>query len=115
MIRTLFESGVDVFRLNFSHGSHEDHRARFNAIRALEAEVNHPIAILQDLQGPKIRLGAVSGGKMRRPSESSARRSSFALHIIPSLSTPRSLPVLILKSPGSTAPGSASRTLSPTL
>ena len=64
MIRTLFEAGVDVFRLNFSHGSHEDHRARFNAIRALEAEVNHPIAILQDLQGPKIRLGAVSGGKM---------------------------------------------------
>ena len=40
MIRTLFESGVDVFRLNFSHGSHEDHRARFNAIRALEAEVH---------------------------------------------------------------------------
>ncbi len=64
MIRRLFETGVDVFRLNFSHGSHEDHRARFDAIRALEAEKNHPIAILQDLQGPKIRLGTVKDGKV---------------------------------------------------
>ncbi|MBX9712108.1 MAG: pyruvate kinase [Xanthobacteraceae bacterium] len=63
MIRKLFEAGVDMFRLNFSHGTHEDHRARYDAIRALEKEVGTPIAILQDLQGPKIRLGPLEGGK----------------------------------------------------
>jgi pyruvate kinase len=64
MIRKLFLAGVDVFRLNFSHGTHEDHRARYDAIRALERETNHPIAILQDLQGPKIRLGTLKDGKV---------------------------------------------------
>ncbi|WP_406856652.1 pyruvate kinase [Alsobacter sp. KACC 23698] len=64
MIRKLFETGVDVFRLNFSHGSHEDHRERHRIIRALEQEFGYPIAILQDLQGPKIRLGAVPGGRV---------------------------------------------------
>lgn len=63
MIRKLFEAGVDMFRLNFSHGTHEDHRARYDAIRALEKEVGTPIAVLQDLQGPKIRLGPLEGGK----------------------------------------------------
>ncbi len=63
MIRKLFDAGVDMFRLNFSHGSHEDHRARYNAIRAVEKDVGTPIAILQDLQGPKIRLGPLEGGR----------------------------------------------------
>jgi pyruvate kinase len=62
-IRQLFEAGVDVFRLNFSHGSHEDHAARFNAIRDIEREVGRPIAVLQDLQGPKIRIGTLARGK----------------------------------------------------
>jgi pyruvate kinase len=62
-IRQLFDAGVDVFRLNFSHGSHEDHAARFNAIRAIEREVGRPIAVLQDLQGPKIRIGTLARGK----------------------------------------------------
>ncbi|KAB2848697.1 MAG: pyruvate kinase [Hyphomicrobiaceae bacterium] len=62
MIRRLFEAGVDVFRLNFSHGSRDDHKRRFDIIRALEAELNHPIGILQDLQGPKIRVGTLAGG-----------------------------------------------------
>jgi pyruvate kinase len=57
VIRQLFTAGADVFRLNFSHGSHEDHRRRLQAIRALEAEVGRPIGVLQDLQGPKIRIG----------------------------------------------------------
>jgi pyruvate kinase len=65
MIETLFRAGVDVFRLNFSHGSHEDHRKRYDAIRTLEAQAKHPIAILQDLQGPKIRLGTLPDGKVR--------------------------------------------------
>ena len=63
MIRKLYDAGVDMFRLNFSHGTHEDHRARYEAIRAVEREVGTPIAILQDLQGPKIRLGPLEGGK----------------------------------------------------
>jgi pyruvate kinase len=62
-IRRLFEAGVDVFRLNFSHGGHADHKARHDAIRALERESGRPIAILQDLQGPKIRLGTLAGAR----------------------------------------------------
>jgi pyruvate kinase len=73
MIRRLFEAGVDVFRLNFSHGSKDDHRARFDAIRAIEREVNRPIAILQDLQGPKIRLGPVDGGRCELATGASVR------------------------------------------
>jgi pyruvate kinase len=61
-IEALFRAGVDVFRLNFSHGSHDDHRARIDAIRALEKQAGRPIAILADLQGPKLRLGTFAAG-----------------------------------------------------
>src|SRR5271169_3828460 len=61
-IRALFEAGVDVFRLNFSHGSHDDHRARFTAIRSIESATGRPIGILADLQGPKLRLGTFAEG-----------------------------------------------------
>jgi len=61
-IRALFEAGVDVFRLNFSHGTHEDHRARFEAIRAVEVATGRPIGVLADLQGPKLRLGTFAEG-----------------------------------------------------
>jgi pyruvate kinase len=63
-LRTLFEAGADVFRLNFSHGQHEDHRQRIEQLRALEKEFKHPIAILLDLQGPKLRLGTFAKGPM---------------------------------------------------
>ena len=63
MIRTLFEAGADVFRLNFSHGTHADHAERFAIIRALEAEFRRPIGILTDLQGPKLRVGDFAGGE----------------------------------------------------
>ncbi len=56
-IADLYEAGADVFRLNFSHGDHDDHAARVADIRALEKEVGHPIGILMDLQGPKLRIG----------------------------------------------------------
>src|SRR5258708_29493336 len=58
-LRALFEAGADVFRLNFSHGVHDDHRQRVEQLRALEKHYKHPIAILMDLQGPKLRLGVV--------------------------------------------------------
>lgn len=62
MLKSLFETGVDTFRLNFSHGSHEDHAAVFRSIRALEREAERPIGILQDLQGPKIHVGRIRNG-----------------------------------------------------
>jgi len=58
-LRELFEAGADVFRLNFSHGVPDDHRKRVEQLRALEKKYNHPIAILMDLQGPKLRLGVI--------------------------------------------------------
>ena len=56
----LFEAGADVFRLNFSHGTQDDHEQRVEHLRALEKQYRHPIAILMDLQGPKLRLGAIA-------------------------------------------------------
>ena len=63
-IRELYEAGADVFRLNFSHGNHDEHRARYVAIRQLERQVGRPIGILADLQGPKLRVGVFDGGKV---------------------------------------------------
>ena len=63
MLRQLFEAGVDTFRLNFSHGEHATHAEVIAAIRALEQQLGIPIGILQDLQGPKIRLGRINGGQ----------------------------------------------------
>src|SRR6202051_3465646 len=64
MLEQLFLAGVDTFRLNFSHGTHEDHAKVHAAIRALELKVGRPIGILQDLQGPKIRVGTIKDGKV---------------------------------------------------
>ena len=63
-IRELYMAGADVFRLNFSHGSHADHRANIDIIRKVEAEIGRPIAILMDLQGPKLRVGKMAAGKV---------------------------------------------------
>src|SRR6201993_3538705 len=64
MIRSLFDAGVDMYRLNFSHGSQEDHKQRFDAIRAIERDVDRPIGIMMDLQGPKLRVGTFSDGSV---------------------------------------------------
>ena len=64
MIEKLFTAGVDVFRLNFSHGSHEDHQQNIETIRALEKKIDRPIGILIDLQGPKLRVGKFAGQKV---------------------------------------------------
>ena len=63
VIEQLFLAGVDVFRLNFSHGVADDHRARVAALRAVEQKHGRPIAILADLQGPKLRVGTFVGGQ----------------------------------------------------
>ena len=57
MIRALFEAGADVFRLNMSHGEHDEIRVRHGIIRQIEKDMDRPIAILADLQGPKLRCG----------------------------------------------------------
>jgi pyruvate kinase len=62
MIRALFVAGADVFRLNFSHGTHEQHRERLDLIRKVEREVGRPIGVLADMQGPKLRVGTFSNG-----------------------------------------------------
>ena len=61
MIRALFEAGADVFRLNMSHGSHDEIRVRHATIRKVEEDVGQPICILADLQGPKLRVGVFAG------------------------------------------------------
>ncbi|MEL6799647.1 MAG: pyruvate kinase [Pseudomonadota bacterium] len=61
-IRALFEAGADVFRLNMSHGEHPEIEERHRIIREVEAELKRPIAILADLQGPKLRVGTFANG-----------------------------------------------------
>jgi pyruvate kinase len=62
-LRALFDAGVDVFRCNFSHGTHDDHRQLFAAIRQVEHDTGRPIGILADLQGPKLRLSNFEHGR----------------------------------------------------
>ena len=61
-IKALALAGVNVFRLNFSHGSHADHRRNVAFIRTAEKEIGRPLAILSDMQGPKLRIGVFKDG-----------------------------------------------------
>jgi len=63
VLDALVAAGVDVFRLNFSHGSHESQAEMFRAVRAAAARAQRHVAILQDLSGPKIRTGRLAGGR----------------------------------------------------
>src|SRR4051794_896883 len=65
VIERLFRARADVFRLNFSHGSHADHAERIAVIRALEEKTGRPIGILADVQGPKLRVGRFQGGRVQ--------------------------------------------------
>jgi pyruvate kinase len=62
MIRKLAQAGADAFRINMSHGNHEDHLKLIETIRSLEKELERPATILADLQGPKLRVGKFKGG-----------------------------------------------------
>jgi pyruvate kinase len=61
----LIQTGVDCFRLNFSHGAREDHARRMDAIRAAEERSGTPVGVFADLQGPKIRVGSFEGGEIK--------------------------------------------------
>ena len=61
-IQALVAAGADVFRLNLSHGTHADHRLRYDLVRQVERDTGRPIGVLVDLQGPKLRVGAFEGG-----------------------------------------------------
>lgn len=63
VIESLHVSGADLFRLNFSHGSYEDHRARLKAVRCIEARLGRPIGVVLDLQGPKLRVSTFENGR----------------------------------------------------
>ncbi|HEY9807817.1 MAG TPA: pyruvate kinase [Halomicronema sp.] len=64
VLRALIEAGANTLRLNFSHGSHDDHQRSIRLIRQTSFELNQPVGILQDLQGPKIRLGRFENGSI---------------------------------------------------
>ncbi len=64
MMRKLFEAGVDVFRMNFSHGTHEAHAKNLETARMLEKEFGRPIGVIADLQGPKNRIGKFKNDKI---------------------------------------------------
>ena len=88
-IRALFARGADVFRLNFSHGTHADHAARVQTIRAIEQEAGRPIGILLDLQGPKLRIGMLAGGSVQLTSGQAFR---LDLDLVPGDATRAPLP-----------------------
>jgi len=66
VIRRLITAGMDVARLNFSHGSHKEHALHIARLRAISGELDTPVTIRQDLQGPKIRVGPLRAGDERR-------------------------------------------------
>ncbi len=74
VLRALIEAGATTLRLNFSHGSHDDHQRSIRLIRQISFELNQPVGILQDLQGPKIRLGKFEQGSIQL-----AKGDSFVL------------------------------------
>ena len=67
VLRSLIDAGVDVFRLNFSHGTHDEHSAVLTDIRAVSREMGQHVAVLQDLCGPKMRLGQIPGDLVECP------------------------------------------------
>ena len=77
-IAGLFEAGADVFRLNLSHGTHAEHEARCHNIRAVEKRYGHPLGVLADLQGPKLRIGSFANGPVEL-----AKGQTFRLDLDP--------------------------------
>jgi pyruvate kinase len=88
-IRALFDAGVDVFRLNFSHGRQSDHHEKHEIIRRIERDAERPIGIMADLQGPKLRLGVFAQGRVEV-----ATGARFRLDLDPTPGGERRAPLL---------------------
>jgi len=67
VLEKLLLAGVDAVRLNFSHGTHEDHARQIESVRRVSDGLGRPVAVIQDLQGPKIRLGTFEDGRLELP------------------------------------------------
>jgi pyruvate kinase len=65
VIEQLFTTAVDVFRMNFSHGNHADHKARYDLLREIEAKTGRSVCVMADLQGPKLRIGTFASGPVK--------------------------------------------------
>lgn len=102
VLRQLFDAGVSVFRLNFSHGTHEEHSAALADIRNLSREGGRPVAVLQDLCGPKMRLGPVPGDLVECP-----LGEEFTLSVDRSSDNPRELTCTYRELPNDLKPGEA--------
>jgi pyruvate kinase len=100
VLRQLIEAGVNVFRLNFSHGTHEEHSAILTDIRALSREMGRHVGILQDLCGPKMRLGPIAGDVVECP-----LGEEFTLVVDRSSDSPRELTCSYRELPGDLKPG----------
>ncbi|PZX28172.1 PYRUVATE KINASE; tartrate degradation [Cupriavidus phytorum] len=72
-IDALLEAGADVFRLNFSHGTHDDHKQRLATIREVEQRRRRPVGVLLDLQGPKLRIGTFAEGPIQLSAQAKFR------------------------------------------
>jgi pyruvate kinase len=87
-IRSFAEAGMAVARINFSHGTHEGHAQRIQIVRQIAQEVNRPIAVLADLQGPKLRIGLLPGDAVQL-----VKGESFTLVDADSSDEPSRIPV----------------------
>ena len=96
----MIEAGLDVVRLNFSHGLPEEHRQEVETVRTLSAEKGRPVAILQDLQGPKIRVGRFEAGKVNL-----AEGQKFILHTRGGLGDQNQVGISYPGLPGDVLPG----------
>lgn len=81
-VEALVRAGADIFRLNFSHGKHEEQRARYDVIREVERLVGRPLGVLMDLQGPKLRVGDFEDGRVEL-----TNGQAFRLDLDPALGT----------------------------
>ena len=79
MIRKLYLAGADAFRINMSHGAHEDHAKVIESIRLLEKELGRPMTVLVDLQGPKLRVGRFEDGSVMLEEATKKAEQPFAL------------------------------------
>jgi pyruvate kinase len=100
-IKALIQAGMDVARLNFSHGSYAEHAARIECIRRISTQLSKPVTILQDLQGPKIRTGEIKNGSVQLIPE-----QSLTLTTYPIIGDEKQISVDYPGLPGSVNPGS---------